>query len=159
LLQRARTYMSRRSPPLIDAAWLAALDVTNRVVGDVGILRGHDRAESLPACSDFQWTDCCALRQRHPRLLIIGEAKTPKAISMMESLRRKRHLGAGDQTTFTVPNGKKKERTPSARLPGGCESTLSAAHCDQDVRPLLNALGGACETSGGAGPADRDRTA
>jgi 8-amino-7-oxononanoate synthase len=124
IFQRARTYMfSTASPPLLAAALLAALDLIEseswrrRHLAALierlvsGLSRFHGRL--LPSITPIQ-------------PLIVG-ANT-EAVSLMESL-RSRGLWVPAVRPPTVPPG-------TARL----RISLSAAHREQDVDRLLNAL-------------------
>jgi 8-amino-7-oxononanoate synthase len=125
ILQRARTYMfTTASPPLLAAALLAALDVIESeawrrthlaaLIGRIGEGLSSLRWQLLPSTTAIQ-------------PLIIGG--NSEAMSLMESLRRD-GIWVPAIRPPTVPLG-------TARL----RISLSAAHRDEDVDCLLNALG------------------
>jgi 8-amino-7-oxononanoate synthase len=125
ILQRARTYMfTTASPPLLAAALLAALDVIESeswrrqhladLIGRISSGLSGLRWQLLPSSTAIQ-------------PLIIGD--NAEAVSLMESLRRN-GIWVPAIRPPTVPPG-------TARL----RISLSAAHSDQDVDRLLNALG------------------
>jgi 8-amino-7-oxononanoate synthase len=124
ILQRARTYMfTTASPPLLAAALLAALEV----IESESWRRGH--LEALigrigSGLSGLPWRLLPSTTAIQP--LIIGENSL--TMSLMESLQRD-GIWVPAIRPPTVPSG-------TARL----RISLSAAHRDQDVDRLLNAL-------------------
>jgi 8-amino-7-oxononanoate synthase len=124
ILQRARTYMfTTASPPMLAAALLAALEV----IGSESWRRQHlagliERTGS--ALRELRWHTLPSATAIQP--LIIGS--NSEAMSLMESLRRD-GIWVPAIRPPTVPPG-------TARL----RISLSAAHTEQDLDRLLNAL-------------------
>ena len=124
ILQRARTYMfTTASPPLLAAALLAALDVIEsepwrqrRLATLIG--------QIASGLSGLPWRLLPSPTAIQP--LIVGD--NSGAMSLMDSLRRQ-GIWVPAIRPPTVPPG-------TARL----RISLSAAHRDQDVERLLNAL-------------------
>ncbi|HEX4583302.1 MAG TPA: 8-amino-7-oxononanoate synthase [Burkholderiaceae bacterium] len=125
ILQRARTYLfTTASPPLLAAALLAALDVIESESWRRRRLAALiDRISS--GLSGLPWRLLPSTTAIQP--LIIGDNSL--AMSLMESLRRA-GIWVPAIRPPTVPSG-------TARL----RISLSAAHRDQDIDRLLNALG------------------
>ena len=137
ILQRARTYMfTTASPPLLAGALLAALDVIEsepwrrqhlaRLIERIGSALRELRWRALPSATAIQ-------------PLIIGS--NSEAMSLMESLRRD-GIWVPAIRPPTVPPG-------TARL----RISLSAAHTEQDLERLLNALREVAREAGPAGAA------
>jgi len=124
ILQRARTYMfTTASPPMLAAALLAALDLIESEPWRRRHLAGLiERAGS--ALGTLRWRVLPSVTAIQP--LIIGE--NSEAMSLMESLRRD-GIWVPAIRPPTVPPG-------TARL----RISLSAAHSEQDLDRLLNAL-------------------
>ena len=135
ILQRARTYMfTTASPPLLAAALLGALDV----IESESWRRVHLAAligRIASGLAGLQWPLMASTTPIQP--LIIGDNSV--AMSLMESLRRE-GIWVPAIRPPTVPAG-------TARL----RISLSAAHRDQDLDRLLNALGNLARHHGAAG--------
>jgi len=135
ILQRARTYMfTTATPPLLAAALLAALDV----IGSESWRRRHLAAligRVAAGLSQLPWHPLPSSTAIQP--LIIGD--NAEAIALMQSLRRDGIWVPAIRPPTVAPG--------TARL----RISLSAAHREEDIDRLLNALAALAPRTGTAG--------